>query len=239
MKIIKLKLTNLYRYVFMAFGAGLIWLMVASVMPYSWGITQQKDCDIAIYITGNLFHTDIWVPVKTSVFDWNQFIKLSEIGQKSSGSYRYLALGWGDRNVYLQSPTLGDLQPGIALKALFLPTSSVMRVQGYDTLPSWNQLKPINISKDNYLNLVAFLQNSFSLNSQGKPINISYGYGNRDSFYKAQGQYSIIRHCNTWTAEALRSVEVQTPRQPTLPILILWKAKSSCKAIIHSGDVFH
>ncbi|WP_434475060.1 DUF2459 domain-containing protein [Limnospira platensis] len=76
--------------------------------------------------------------------------------------------------------------------------------------------------------MVEFLQNSFKLDSAGNPIRIGYGYGIRDSFYEAQGVYSILRHCNTWIAEALRTARVQTPRHPSLPILLLPKARSNC-----------
>lgn len=228
MNISKLKLPGKAKYKILTILVFVIVVILPLFLPYFWILPTQKNCDITIHITGNILHTDIFVPVQTSVFDWHQFMELSEIGKQTSGNYQYLALGWGDRQVYLESPTFADLQLPTALKALFIPTPSVLRVQVYQTLPVVQDLKPLNISENNYLKLVDFLQNSFRLDSAGKPIRIGYGYGIRDSFYEAKDVYSLLRHCNTWVAEALRAACVQTPRQPSLPLLILKKARSSC-----------
>ncbi|MEB3885294.1 TIGR02117 family protein [Lyngbya sp. CCY1209] len=214
-------------------GIGFLSLFVAllggALLPRPWRSADQNDCAIAIYLSANPFHTDIFVPVKTSVFDWNQFLNLAEIGRNPDADYRYLALGWGDRQVYLQAPTLADLKPTVALRALLSPTASVMRVQGYETLPDRAESNCIKISRKNYLQLVKILKNSFATDAGGEPIKIRPGYGVRDSFYEAEDRYSIARNCNTWTAEALRSAQVRTPMWPTLPASILWQARSSCE----------
>jgi len=121
------------------------------------------------------------------------------------------------------------LKPTVALRALLSPTPSVMRVQGYETLPDRAQSNCIKISRKNYLQLVNTLQKSFATDVGGEPVKIRPGYGVRDSFYEAEGRYSIARHCNIWTAEALRSAQVRTPSWPSFPASILWQARSSCE----------
>ncbi|MGC9526096.1 MAG: TIGR02117 family protein [Limnospira sp.] len=225
----KSKLLWILRYGGISFLSLCVAVWLGALLPRPWRLADQNDCAIAIYLSANAFHTDIFVPVKTSVFDWGQFLNLAKIGRNPDADYRYLALGWGDRQVYLQAPTLADLNLTVALRALLTPTPSVMRVGGYETPPDRAKLNCIKISRKNYLNLANTLKNSFATDAAGEPIKIGSGYGIRDSFYEAEGRYSIARHCNTWTAEVLRSAQVRTPSWPTLPASILWRARSSCE----------
>lgn len=206
-------------------------LAIGYLTPRKWGNYSQTDCAIPIYISNQGIHSDIIVPVKNEYFNWNQYLRLSEIGREANSEYKYLSFGWGDRAFMLETPTSATIKPVTAFNALFLPTPSTVQVQGYRVFPQNKETKCVKISGHNYLNIVNFIKNSFQLDAGGNKIKISYGYHNSDSFYEANGSYSILRSCNDWTAEALRKADVNTPLWSTLSSAVMFHLNSGCECI--------
>ncbi len=204
-------------------------LIIGYLTPRKWGNYAQTDCAITIYIANQGIHTAIVVPVENKYFNWHQYLRLSEIGREANSDYQYLSFGWGDRAFMLETATSATINPVTAFKALFLPTPSTMHVQGYLVFPRNKETKCVKISGANYLNIVNFIKSSFQLDAGGNKIKIGYGYHNSDSFYEAQGNYSILRTCNDWTAEALRKADVNTPVWSTLSSSIMFHLNSGCK----------
>jgi uncharacterized protein (TIGR02117 family) len=73
---------------------------------------------ITAYIMSNGVHTDIVVPVRSAEKDWTTDVPYANTTGKDS-SYQWLALGWGDKGFYLETPTWGDLTFRVAFKAAF------------------------------------------------------------------------------------------------------------------------
>jgi uncharacterized protein (TIGR02117 family) len=188
-------------------------LAIGYLTPRKWGSYSQTNCTIPIYISNQGIHTKIIVPVENEYFNWNQYLPLTAIGRDANSGYKYLSFGWGDRAFMLETPTSESLNPIIVFKALFLPTPSTLQVEGYQIFPRNIETKCVKISGGNYRRMVNFIKDSFQLDAAGNRMKISYGYHNSDSFYEAQGNYSILRTCNDWTAEALRQADVNTPGQ--------------------------
>jgi uncharacterized protein (TIGR02117 family) len=207
-------------------------LTIGYLTPRKWGNYSQTDGAIPIYITNQGIHTEIIVPVKNKYFNWNQYLPLTEIGRDANFDYKYLSFGWGDRAFMLaEIPTSATINPVTAFNALFLPTPSTLHLQGYRVFPQNPETKCVKISGYHYLNLVNFMKDSFQLDAKGNKIKISYGYHNSDSFYEANGSYSILRTCNDWTAEALRKADVNTPLWSTLSSAIMFHLNSGCEGI--------
>lgn len=203
--------------------------VIAYFTPKQWGNVRQSDCSVAVYVTNEGIHTDIIVPTKNQFFDWQSFLSLEALGRAKTTNYNYLAFGWGDRAFMLQTPPGAKINLGAAMTALFLPTPSTLHVQGYQTIPQNLETKCVKISRENYLNLVNSIKNSFPLDRQGNTIKISYGYHKHDSFYEANGTYSLLRSCNDWTADALRKAKVNTPVWSTLSSAIMLHLNSGCE----------
>ena len=66
-------------------------LALAGLIPVNRDYVPSED-GIAIYIISNGVHTDILVPITTSVFDW-QTVLLAEHFEWSTTSFEYVALG--------------------------------------------------------------------------------------------------------------------------------------------------
>ncbi|MBC7827616.1 MAG: DUF2459 domain-containing protein, partial [Chitinophagaceae bacterium] len=83
-------------------------------------ITVNKDVkesdDVTIYIKTNGVHADLVVPVKHGQMDWSRQVKFSNTVLNDS-TMQWLALGWGDKGFYLQTPTWADLKFSVAFNA--------------------------------------------------------------------------------------------------------------------------
>src|SRR5579883_1435627 len=73
-------------------------LTIAALTPRQWGIaSRQAGCEFKVYVSGDMMHTNLFVPVHSDVFDWSQHLDLTRVGKSAAANYRYLQFGWGDR----------------------------------------------------------------------------------------------------------------------------------------------
>ena len=219
------------RYAGLMLAAVLVLLTIGYLTPRQWWMPTQADCAIEMRVTSNGFHTNLIVPVATTLFDWRSYLSLVDIGDGSITGYRYLGFGWGDRDFYMQTPTLADLKVTTVLRAMFWSAGSVLHIQGYRVWPSSSPgftVKAIRLSSAQYLALMQFLQRSFQQNQQAQPQLLKRGYRPNSSFYQAIGNYSLIRTCNTWTADGLRAAQVNTPLWPGLAPAVTLHLRNGC-----------
>jgi uncharacterized protein (TIGR02117 family) len=162
--------------------------------------------EVAIYILTNGVHTDLVLPIKDSLIDWSQHIKFENTVSKDS-SMRYVAMGWGDKGFYLETPTWADLKFSTAFKAAFSLSTSAIHSTFYKTMHEGEDCKRINISREQYARLVGFIRNSFKPNANGHIVNIitTANYGKDDAFYEAVGSYHLFHTCNTWANNGLKA----------------------------------
>ena len=169
---------------------------------------SKSSPEVAIYIQTNGVHTDIVVPIKNELFDWSTQIK-TEHTQAEDSTAQYLAMGWGDKGFYLETPTWADLKASVAFKAAFGLSTTAIHATFYKKMKENESCKKIMISTDQYAKLIDFITASFQKDSQGNFINIktTANYGKNDAFYEANGSYSMIHTCNTWANNALKSCD--------------------------------
>ena len=162
--------------------------------------------DVEIYILTNGVHVDIVVPVRSELVDWSEQIRYDRTVENDS-SMHYLALGWGDKGFYLETPTWADLKFSVAVKAATGMSTSAIHATYYRKLEEGENCKKIYISKEQYARLVNYIQQSFKTDAQGNVINIktTANYGGTDAFYEAKKSYSLFHTCNTWANNALKS----------------------------------
>jgi uncharacterized protein (TIGR02117 family) len=162
--------------------------------------------DVAIYIKTNGVHTDIVVPTRNEQMDWSKEIKYSNTSS-SDTSFQYLAMGWGDKGFYLQTPNWSDLKASVAFKAAFALSTTAIHATYYPEMRENDACKKIMISRDQYARLVNYITQSFQKDSSGHMINIktNANYGKTDAFYEANGSYSMFHTCNTWANNGLKA----------------------------------
>lgn len=162
--------------------------------------------EIAIYILTNGVHTDIVMPVKTKIIDWSTEIKYPHTDEANS-SYNYIAMGWGDKGFYLQTPTWADLKFSTAFKAATGLGSTAIHTTYYKNMKENKNCRKIMISWSQYNRLVSHINKSFLKDKNGHfiKINTNANYGLTDAFYKATGSYSLFKTCNTWANNTLKA----------------------------------
>lgn len=188
-------------------GLVIMYVILALAIPYI--LVQKKAAsnlpEVPIYIYTNGVHTDIVMPIKTDQIDWSTKILFRNTSSKST-DFNYVGIGWGDKGFYLDTPTWAELKVSTALTAAFWLGDSAMHTTFYKTMTEGADCKKIMITKAQYADLIQFVDSKFDKNPTGQNILIQTDavYGQNDSFYEAQGSYSFLYTCNTWTNNALK-----------------------------------
>lgn len=184
-----------------------VYILCALLLPKITIDKEKNDREeIEIFILTNGVHTDIVLPINNKLIDWSKKIKFENTIKKDSTA-KYVALGWGDKGFYLETPEWSDLKASVAFKAATGLGSSAIHATFYKNLKQSETCRKILISENQYLRLVKYIDRSFIKDAQQNYINIktSANYGKNDAFYEASGSYSIFHTCNTWANNSLKS----------------------------------
>lgn len=189
-------------------GVIFLYVLAALLIPFI-PIAEKPSTEpknIAVYIYTNGVHTDIVVPIKNEQFDWSQKVPFQNTLSKAT-DYKYLGIGWGDKGFYLDTPTWAELKFSTAVTAAFWLGESAMHTTYYYKMTEGEDCKKIMISKSQYAELIQFVNSKFDKNNDGNNILIPTDavYSKDDAFYEAQGSYSFLYTCNTWTNDALKT----------------------------------
>lgn len=163
----------------------------------------QKD-EVSIYIKTNGVHTDIVVPTRNDQIDWSEEVKFEDIVSRDT-SYKFLAIGWGDKGFYLETPTWAELKPSVAFRAATGLSTTALHTTYYTDMVVDSTCRRIEISKEQYDRLIEYVTNSVEVDEKGHWINIktNANYGDSDAFYEAKGSYSMFNTCNSWANRGL------------------------------------
>lgn len=173
-------------------------------------ITVEKEAntkpEVEIYILTNGVHTDIVIPTVSEQMDWSKQIRFKNT-QAADSTYKFIAMGWGDKGFYLETPEWSDLKASVAFKAASGLSTTAIHATYYQTMKLGNDCKSMLISKEQYSRLITYINNSFQKDASGNciPIKTNANYGKTDAFYEATGSYSIFKTCNTWANSALKA----------------------------------
>lgn len=205
---VKTILMYLLKVVGIILGIVVIYVILGLLIPYI-PVSAKDDGqkkEIPIYIYTNGVHTDIVMPVKNDLQDWSLKIPFANTKSKKT-DYQYIGIGWGDKGFYLDTPTWADLKFSTAVKAAFWLSDSAMHCTYYNTMKEGDDCKMIMISRNQYENLVKFVEDKFDRDQNGNFILIPTNavYGDNDAFYDAKGTYSFLYTCNTWSNNALKA----------------------------------
>ena len=189
-------------------GFVVLYVILALVIPYiEVGKKPTNEvANIPIYILTNGDHTDLVLPVKSEQIDWSQKILYRDTKSKQ-GNFKYLGIGWGDKGFYLDTPTWSQLKFSTAFYAAFWLGESAMHCTYYNEMKEGKDCKKIILTKNQYADLIKFIETKFDKDKAGNDILIATNavYGENDSFYEANGSYSFLYTCNTWANEGLKA----------------------------------
>jgi uncharacterized protein (TIGR02117 family) len=204
--------------------AYLLAALFLGLIPANLGWQEAKE-GVPILVRTNGVHTWLMVPIVNADMDWRPLVPAAHLRDPRYGG-NYVALGYGNREFYLNTPTWADLSLRTAFLALFGRGSSLVHAD-HDTDPRPEDYqRPLTLSHDEYKRLVRFIRASFRYDAQGRTIPlIGRGYGPEDMFYEAVGSYNAFRDCNAWTGEALRAAGVRTGIWTPFSQSIMWRMR--------------
>jgi uncharacterized protein (TIGR02117 family) len=170
---------------------------------------KEADRGAIIFVRTNGVHTWLMVPTVAAGIDWRPLAPAHHIRDPRYAG-NYLAIGYGNRDFYLNTPTWGDLSPRVALAAAFGRGPSLIHVE-HERDPRPNEYQQrIVLTGSEYRSLAAHIRRSFETDASGRTIPLlGRGYGPADIFYRGRGRYDAYRTCNEWTGEALRAAGVR------------------------------
>jgi uncharacterized protein (TIGR02117 family) len=159
---------------------------------------NTPNSSVTVFLLKSGVHTDIVVPLKNESFDWTTVFSGNST---SDSSLDYLAIGWGHKKFYMETPTWADLTLENALSATMGRGETALHVRNISRPMAGADTRQILLSSEQYLALCAYIQGSSRQSKQAEPIQqLNYTH---DMYYDAKGRYHALRTCNTWVSDAL------------------------------------
>ena len=203
--------------------AYLLFALLLGLIPanVSW---RAPETGITIFVRSNGVHTWIMMPKVNRYMDWRPFAPGAHLRDPRYGNANYVAVGYGNREFYLNTPTWGDLSPPTAAAALFGSGSTLLHVEHAHNPEPDDWQRPIVVTPDQYRRLVGFIRARFQLDAQRRTMPVlGRGYGPADMFYEANGGYSFVMTCNEWSGRALRAAGIRTGLWTPFEQSIMWR----------------
>ena len=198
--------------------------LLLGAVPANLAFHEAGEEGVTIFILSNGVHTWIVMPKVNEDMDWRALARPEHLRDPRWGNADHVAIGYGNRDFYLNTPTWGDLTLRHAFGAFFGGGPTLLHVLHVDRPRPEPDQRPIRISHDQYRRLASYIEARFRRDGGGrsKPL-IGRGYGPEDMFYEANGGYSFILTCNEWTGRALRQAGVRTGLWTPLNQSIMWR----------------
>lgn len=192
----------------LAFIVFLLWYLASTYGLSRIPVSEEPNAndEVAIYIFTTGVHTDIVVPTFTQQMDWSREIKFTNTTLADS-TFNYLAMGWGDKRFFLETPSWSELKVSTAFKGGTGLNTTAIHATYYRRMEESESCRKIIISEEQYTRLIDFIFRSFQKDENGHFINIKTkaNYGNTDAFYEANGRTSLFNTCNSWVNTALKT----------------------------------
>jgi len=159
---------------------------------------EHAVADRSIHVVSHGWHTGVIVQTA-------DLTRLMPVLAKRFPDAKSLEVGWGDAGFYQAD----KITAGLAIKALFWPTPTVVHVVGMDDEPEryfpYSEVRKVQVSSEGIDQLMRFLKSSFQTTAQGEVMRIRTGLYGDSQFYQGTGDYHLFNGCNKWTSKALYS----------------------------------
>lgn len=182
--------------------------LIGAAIPANADWTEPQE-GVMLFVRTNGVHTWIMMPTVSPEMDWRPIAPPAHIRDRRYAG-NYLAIGYGNREFYLNTPRWADLRPRTALAAAFGRGRSLMHVE-HEWNPRVDEYqKRLVVSRDQYRRLAQHIAADFERDAAGRtrPL-LGRGYGPADVFYEARGPYNAFYTCNEWTGAALRAAGIR------------------------------
>jgi uncharacterized protein (TIGR02117 family) len=166
---------------------------------------QERDGGVEIMVETNGVHTALILPLVTPQKDWRGDFPAADIAAPDR-PYTHLSISWGEREVFLNTPTWWDLSPITVARIVGIGGDGLLHVAHYVRPPPSEDTRPLRLSSAEYARLITAIERV----TPPHPRIWHAGYGRQDVFYDAPGRYTVANTCNQWTSNVLAEAGVRT-----------------------------
>lgn len=166
---------------------------------------QEPEEGVEILVETNGVHTALVLPLVTPDKDWRADFPASDLADLGR-PYTHVSISWGEKEVFLNTPTWWDLRPATVLRIVGLGGDGLLHIAHYVRPAPSNSERPLTLSRAEYRRLVAAIERSVP---RGPRVRYP-GYDSYDVFYEAPGHYTVTNTCNQWTSNTLARAGVRT-----------------------------
>lgn len=162
----------------------LFYLLLALLAPLMRFGRIRRGGDQRVYVTVDLIHSD--------------YVFLSGVFPEFSTDKKYVKVGWGDRRIFLETRTWGELRLEDFLRAFFGLNSTVLRVEFLDSVPDGARVHQVDLGQLELLR--GHIRGSFF----GDPLDRRPCDYQGGVFYALDLTYNCVTNCNNWVNLGLR-----------------------------------
>jgi uncharacterized protein (TIGR02117 family) len=181
--------------------------------------TTANTPGVHAWVLSNGVHTDLVFPIRSATIDWRQLFPFEHFRAVPADA-EFIAIGWGDREFYLNTPTWGDLTVSRAFGAMLGGNRALLHVTYLRRAQLRHNAFHLPLSEAQYAQLAGYVRAALPA-GRATPIAGAH-YGNDDAFYEAEGGYHLFETCNTWTGRGLRQAGVKVSRWTPFDFNVVW-----------------
>lgn len=201
----------------LAFLACYALFLLIGLIPVNRGFAPAAD-GVEVFLYEGSVHTDLIFPIQNDQWDWGELTADGAFASPTPWA-THVAIGWGDRGFYLDTPTWAELKASTALRAMFWPSRTVMHVSATTRPETDGVMRRVVLAQDQYARLCEEVAKSFKRERDAlQPID--FAYHQFDAFYEARGSYHCFYTCNSWAGDCLKTAGASTPLFTPLPGMV-------------------
>lgn len=184
--------------------AGALWIGSSLPRNPSW---REPAAGVPIMIETNGVHTAIVMPLVTPQKDWRRDVPWTAIKRRDR-PYTHVSVSWGERAVFLDTPTWADLSVRDAIRAA-TGGEPLLHFALYVRPAPSRTARVLRLRPAEYARLVAAIE----AHERAPDRRASFaGYDDYDAFTAARGRYDLRHTCNQWTSDMLAAAGVRIGR---------------------------
>ena len=190
-------------------------IVLIGLVPVNNDFVPTAD-GIEIFVSSNPVHADVVFPVTTDIINWRDYFP-EECFVGNTSAATHVAVGWGDRGFFLETPTWADLKVSTAAHALLWPSDTCLHVTMKANVTTGPNTRSVRISPEQYLRMAEFVKAQFRTDTDRPQQIAAAAYGRSDAFFEARGTYHCCNTCNSWVGNALSAAGIRVGWMTPLP----------------------
>ena len=191
----------------MAIALFLLTAWIGSSIPRN-GDWREPERGVEIMVETNGVHTALVLPLVTAERDWGRVFPPGDIARPDR-PYTHVSISWGERQVFLETPTWWDLKASTVLRIAGVGGEGLLHVAYYVRPAPAEDIRPLRLTRAEYRGLVAAIDRALPRDQRSR----YEGYDPYAVFYDAPGRSTATNTCNQWTSDTLAAAGVKTGRR--------------------------